>query len=99
MPLLHVLLGPPRDQFRVGLLLTLHLPINLRGQIIEPTFLLPLLGVGIKRGVLIKPLPARRVFRPPNPKRTNAPQPPWLKLLPLIVHPLDKMVDVFPPPI
>src|SRR4051794_41100501 len=99
MPLLHILVGPPCKKLRVRLILALHLPINLRREIIKPAFLLPFLGIGIQRGILIEALHARWILRPPNPKRADPHQHPWLGLLHLFIHPFDEMIDVLTSPV
>ena len=96
---MQVLLVPPMHEQWITLLGAVHFPIELRREVVDPTFVPPFFSVGIQRGVRIKALDLRWISRTPDPERANTEFHPRFRLVYFGGHTLNEPIDILPAPI
>src|SRR5207249_9554465 len=99
MPPLHILIGPPFQKRRKALVRGIDRPIKLGSKIIDPAAGEPLSRICVEPRVGVETSDLRRINRTPDPERADSEFHPRLRRLDGVVHPTNKPVDVFTPPI
>src|SRR5438105_1257138 len=94
-----ILRPPPRIERAEAIFRGVDLPVELRGDVVEPAFAQPLsrVGEGLAEGV--EPVGAFRITRAPDTKGADAHGDPWLGDVHALIELGDEIVDVVAAPI